>query len=71
MNAIMKPRIVIQFACTAKEKRQIQKAAKRRKETVSQWLRRTAGNHVAIESRWEPNARCREDYVKAFHPEAE
>ena len=34
----MKPRIVIQFACTAKEKRAIQRAAKRAGMTVSAWL---------------------------------
>jgi hypothetical protein len=32
-------RIVIQFACTAKEKRAIQRAAKRKGWTVSLWLR--------------------------------
>jgi uncharacterized protein (DUF1778 family) len=35
----MKPRIVIQFAVTAKEKRAIQRAAKRAGMSVSQWLR--------------------------------
>ena len=35
-------RIVIQFAVTAKEKRAIQRAAKRARLTVSQWLRRYA-----------------------------
>ncbi len=35
----MKPRIVIQFNVTAKEKRAIQRAAKREHMTVSQWLR--------------------------------
>jgi hypothetical protein len=38
----MKPRIVIQFAVTAKEKRAIQRKAKRAGMSVSQWLRRQA-----------------------------
>ena len=34
-----KPRIVIQFAVTAAQKRAIQQAAKQSGRTVSQWLR--------------------------------
>jgi len=39
-------RIVIQFACTAKEKRAIQRAAKRGKVTVSEWLRDVASEGI-------------------------
>jgi len=42
----MKPRIVIQFLVTAKEKRAIQRAAKRAGLSVSEWLRRTANNEI-------------------------
>ena len=41
----VKPRIVIQFAVTAKEKRAIQRAAKANTLTVSQWLRSLARQH--------------------------
>ncbi len=44
----MKPRIVIQFACTAKEKRQIQKAAKRERKSVSKWLLHLAQIRMAF-----------------------
>jgi hypothetical protein len=42
----MKPRIVIQFAVTAKEKRAIQRSAKRYTCTLSHWLRWVAANQV-------------------------
>ena len=38
----MKRRIVIQFIVTAQEKRKMQRAAKRVKLSLSEWLRRVA-----------------------------
>lgn len=43
----MKPRIVIQFAVTAKEKRAIRKAASATCTSVSDFLRRAADERIA------------------------
>ena len=48
----MKPRIVIQFTVTAAQKRAIQRAARRRDVTLSQWLRSAAQSQRLAEGGW-------------------